>query len=207
MQFVKSIVYLLEQVQCIYLDLCIYNILRNTEETSSKHHTTTTYVEPPKGREEEGRETRGRETPKTKERKMGYTRRDIEKMAPNRQEWRTMADGPCSQRANRPKYVSRNTEYKTSIGLSRGGLFTGLFSGGHSPDKPHLSHCMKIMSHLWTVSICGCGRSAGHGPHGPLSPISHKLSHIPKGRTLSGGRLQKSRKVKLGCWDPVCCLF
>ena len=48
MQFVKSIVYLLEQVQCIYLDLCIYNILRNTEETSSKHHTTTTYMEPPR---------------------------------------------------------------------------------------------------------------------------------------------------------------
>ena len=48
MQFVKSIVYLLEQVQCICLDLCIYNILRNTEETSSKHHTTTTYMEPPR---------------------------------------------------------------------------------------------------------------------------------------------------------------
>ena len=26
--------------------ICFYNILRNTEETSSKHHTTTTYVEP-----------------------------------------------------------------------------------------------------------------------------------------------------------------
>ena len=47
-QFVKSIVHLLEQVQCICLDFCIYNILRNTEETSSKHHTTSTYVEPPR---------------------------------------------------------------------------------------------------------------------------------------------------------------
>ena len=47
-QFVKSIVYLLEQVQCICLDLCIYNILRITEETSSKHHMTTTYMEPPR---------------------------------------------------------------------------------------------------------------------------------------------------------------
>ena len=48
MLFVKGIVYLLEQVQCIYLDLCIYNILRNTEETSSKHHMKTTYMEPPR---------------------------------------------------------------------------------------------------------------------------------------------------------------
>ena len=47
-QFVYSTVHLIEQVQCICLDLCICNILRNTEETSSKHHTTSTYVESPK---------------------------------------------------------------------------------------------------------------------------------------------------------------
>ena len=45
-QFVKIIVYLLVQVQCICLDLCIYNIMRNTEETSNKHHMTSTYMEP-----------------------------------------------------------------------------------------------------------------------------------------------------------------
>ena len=47
-QFVKCTVHLIEQIQCICIDLCIYNILRNTEETSSKHHTTTTYMEPPR---------------------------------------------------------------------------------------------------------------------------------------------------------------
>ena len=29
------------------------------------------------------------------------------------------------------------------------------------------------------------------GPHGPVSPISQKLSFIPNGSTLSGGRLQQ----------------
>ena len=55
--------------------------IRHTEESSNKHQTTVTYMEPPreenpqgkrtpKGREkEEGQETPGRETPKTKERR------------------------------------------------------------------------------------------------------------------------------------------
>ena len=46
--FFKTTVHLIEHVQCICLDLCIHNILRNTEETSNKHHTTSTYVEPPR---------------------------------------------------------------------------------------------------------------------------------------------------------------
>ena len=32
------------------------------------------------------------------------------------------------------------------------------------------------------------------GPHGPVSPISQKLSFIPNGNTLSGGRLQQEDK-------------
>ena len=47
-QFVKSTVHLIEQIQCICLDHCIYNILRNTEETSSTHHMTTICMEPPR---------------------------------------------------------------------------------------------------------------------------------------------------------------
>ena len=102
MQFVKSIVYLLEQVQCICLDLCIYNILRNAEETSSKHHTTTTYMEPPREEKRKAEKHVAEKHPKRKKERWA-TPGDIEKMAPNRQERRTMADGPCSQRANRPK--------------------------------------------------------------------------------------------------------
>ena len=88
-KIVKSTVHLIEQVQCICLDLCIYNILRNTEETSSKHHMTRNILQ--KNTENE--------------RKMGYPGREIEKMATNRQEWRTMVDGPCSQSKQVQGYV------------------------------------------------------------------------------------------------------
>ena len=40
--------------------------MTHTEETSNKHHTTSTYVEPPREEKKEGQETPGRETPKTK---------------------------------------------------------------------------------------------------------------------------------------------
>ena len=43
--------------------------MTHTEETSNKHHTTSTYVEPPREEKKEGQETPGRETPKTKNKK------------------------------------------------------------------------------------------------------------------------------------------
>ena len=39
------------------------------------------------------------------------------------------------------------------------------------------------------------------GPHGPVSPISQKLSFIPNGNTLSGGRLQQEDKSILIVWQ------
>ena len=48
------------------------------------------------------RNTRQRDT-ENERKKMGYTGKEMEKMATNRQEWMTMVDGLCSQRANRPK--------------------------------------------------------------------------------------------------------
>ena len=98
-----STLHVIEQVKCICLDLYIYNILRNTEETSSKHGTISTYVEPPREEKTRPKNTWQRNT--EKERKMGYTGRESEKMATNRQEWRTMVDYPCSKRANRTKFI------------------------------------------------------------------------------------------------------
>ena len=48
------------------------------------------------------RNTWQRDTEKeTKE--IGYTRREMEKMATDRKRWRSLVDGLCSQRANRHK--------------------------------------------------------------------------------------------------------
>ena len=80
-----------------------------TEETSNKHHTTSTYTEP---REEKKRkaEKHMEERHRKRKKEVGYTWREMEKMTTNRQEWRPMADGrwpmadgQCSQRANRSK--------------------------------------------------------------------------------------------------------
>ena len=74
----------------------------HTEATSNKHHTTITYMEPPM--EEKKRKAKKHLAETTKIRKkMGYTGKEMEKMATNRLEWRTMVDGLKSQRTNRPK--------------------------------------------------------------------------------------------------------
>ena len=68
-----------------------------TQETIRNNHPSNHHVEPP--REEEKRyatKTVGRKK-ETKE--MGYTRKEIEKMATDRKRWRSMVDGLCSQRA------------------------------------------------------------------------------------------------------------
>ena len=57
---------------------------------------------PGKRRRGRPRNTWQRDTEKeTKE--MGYTRREMEKMATDRKRWRSLVDGLCSQRANRHK--------------------------------------------------------------------------------------------------------
>ena len=48
------------------------------------------------------RNTWQRDTEKERK-KMGYTWKEMDKMATNRQEWRIMVDGLCSHRANMPK--------------------------------------------------------------------------------------------------------
>ena len=74
-----------------------------TQETTKHHHPSSHHMEPPQGRDEEvGHETPGRDTEKeTKE--MGYTRKEMEKMATDRKRWHSLVDGLCSQRANRYK--------------------------------------------------------------------------------------------------------
>ena len=76
----------------------------HTEETSHKHHTTITYMEHTREEKKRKAEKQTRDT-ENKRKKMGYTGRAMEKKATNRQEWRTMVDGLCSQRANRLKLV------------------------------------------------------------------------------------------------------
>ena len=67
--------------------------LGNQQQTSHDNHLHGT----PKGREkEEGQETPGRDT-ENERKKMGYTGKEMEKIATNRQEWRTMANGPSEQ--------------------------------------------------------------------------------------------------------------
>ena len=57
---------------------------------------------PGKRRRGRPRNTWQRDTEKeTKE--MGYTRREIEKMATDRKRWRSLVNGLCSQRANKQK--------------------------------------------------------------------------------------------------------
>ena len=73
----------------------------------SGNHQTPSLVKPshgtPQGRHEEvGHETPGRDTEK-ETKVMGYTRREMEKMATDRKRWRSLVDGLCSQRANRHK--------------------------------------------------------------------------------------------------------
>ena len=65
-----------------------------------------TWNPPGKRRRGRPRNTWQRDTEKeTKE--MGYTRRDMERMATDRKRWRSLVDGLYSQRANRHKEVSK----------------------------------------------------------------------------------------------------
>ena len=57
----------------------------------------------PQGRGEEvGHEIPGKEIPREKQ-EMGYARREMERLATDRKQWRSFVNGLCSQRTNRHK--------------------------------------------------------------------------------------------------------
>ena len=86
------------------------------ETTNTITRQAITWNSPGKRRRGRPRNTWQRYTEKeTKE--MGYTRREMEKMAPERKRWRSLVDGLCSQRANRHKYMSRFTYILLNIHL------------------------------------------------------------------------------------------
>ena len=74
-----------------------------TKETTRINHPSSHHMEPPgKRRRGRPRNTWQRDTEiETKE--MGYTRREMEKMATERKRWRSLVDGLCSERAKRHK--------------------------------------------------------------------------------------------------------
>ena len=71
---------------------------RKPPETTTRQ--ATTWNPPGKRRRGRSRNTWQRDTEKeTKE--MGYTRREMDRIATDRKRWRSLVDGLCSQRANR----------------------------------------------------------------------------------------------------------
>ena len=77
----------------------IGHTLRKQPETTTRQAFT---LNPQGRREEVGHETPGRATEKeTKE--MGYTRREMERMATDRKQWRSLVNVLCSPRAKRHK--------------------------------------------------------------------------------------------------------
>ena len=81
----------------------IGHTLRKPQNTITRQ--AITWNPPGKRRRVRPRNTWQRDTEKeTKE--MGYTRREMERMATDRKQWRSLVDGLCSQRANWHKYVS-----------------------------------------------------------------------------------------------------
>ena len=91
----------------------IGHILRKPPETITRQ--AITWNPPPvKRRRGRPRNTYQRDTEReTKE--MGYTRRELERMATDRQQWRSLVDGLCFQRANRHKYTYQHTGLKIMI--------------------------------------------------------------------------------------------
>ena len=77
----------------------IGHTLRKPPETITRQAITWN---PPGQRKEVGHETPGRET-ETDTKETGYTWKEMQKMATDRKQWRSLVDGLCSERAKRLK--------------------------------------------------------------------------------------------------------
>ena len=73
----------------------------HSQETSRYHHPSSHHIEPQGRYEEVGHETPAKRHRDRETKEMGYTRREMERMAMDRKQWRSMVDGLCTQRANR----------------------------------------------------------------------------------------------------------